>query len=59
MLELRKLSVGDGKDVYQMLQDIPLEENGLQNNVNGLTYEAYQDWLMKKQQESDLSALAS
>ena len=54
MLELRKLSVGDGKDVYQMLQDIPLEENGLQNNVNGLTYEAYQDWLVKKQQESEL-----
>lgn len=27
MLELRKLSVGDGKDVYQMLQDIPLEED--------------------------------
>ena len=57
MLELRKLSVGDGKDVYQMLQDIPLEENGLQNNVNGLTYEAYQDWLVKKQQESELDGI--
>ena len=57
MLELRKLSVGDGKDVYQMLQDIPLEENGLQNNVNGLTYEAYQDWLVNKQQESELDGI--
>ena len=57
MLELRKLSVGDGKDVYQMLQDIPLEENGLQNNVNGLTYEAYQDWLVKKQQEAELDGI--
>ena len=35
MPELRKLSVNDGMDVYQMLQDIPLDENGLQNKVNG------------------------
>ena len=57
MLELRKLSVNDGMDVYQMLQDIPLEENGLQNKVNGLTYEEYQDWLVKKQQESELDGI--
>ena len=39
MPELRKLSVNDGMDVYQMLQDIPLDENGLQNKVNGMTFE--------------------
>ena len=57
MLELRKLSVDDGMDVYQMLQDIPLDENGLQNKVNGLTYEEYKDWLVKKQQESELDGI--
>ena len=57
MLELRKLSVNDGMDVYQMLQDIPLDENGLQNKVNGLTYEEYKDWLVKKQQESELDGI--
>ena len=57
MLELRKLSVNDGMDVYQMLQDIPLDENGLQNKVNGLTYEEYKDWLIKKQQESEMDGI--
>ena len=57
MPELRKLSVDDGMDVYQMLQDIPLDENGLQNKVNGLTYEEYKDWLVKKQQESELDSI--
>ena len=57
MLELRKLSVDDGMDVYRMLQDIPLDENGLQNKVNGLTYEEYKDWLVKKQQESELDGI--
>ena len=57
MLELRKLSVNDGMDVYQMLQDIPLDENGLQNNVNGLSYEEYRNWLVKKAQEAELDGI--
>ena len=51
VLELRKLSVDDGMDVYQMLQDIPLDENGLQNNANGLSYGEYKNWLVKKKQD--------
>ena len=57
MLELRKLSVNDGMDVYQMLQDIPLDENGFQNNVNGLSYEEYKSWLVKKAQEPELDGI--
>ena len=57
MPELRKLSVNDGMDVYQMLQDIPLDENGLQNKVNGMTFEEYKDWLIKKQQESEMDGI--
>ena len=57
MLELRKLSVDDGMDVYQMLQDIPLDENGLQNNANGLSYGEYKNWLVKKKQESELNGV--
>ena len=30
MLELRRLSVDDGPDIYRMLQDIPKEENGFE-----------------------------
>ena len=37
MLELKKLSVDDGFDVYKMLQEIPSEENGLLNKANGFT----------------------
>ena len=37
MLELKRLSVDDGLDIYTMLQEIPAEENGLINKANGLT----------------------
>ena len=53
MLELRKLTVNDGEDIYLMLQDMPKDENGLINNVNGLTYDEYKEWLAKKQIESE------
>lgn len=35
MLELKRLSVDDGLDIYTMLQEIPAEENGLINKANG------------------------
>ena len=40
MLELKRLSVDDGLDIYTMLQEIPAEENGLINKANGLTFDA-------------------
>ena len=49
MFELRKLSADDGTDIYEMLQRIPGEENGLMNKANGLTYDEYKKWLTAKQ----------
>lgn len=53
MLELRKLCADDGTDIYEMLQRIPGEENGLMNKANGLTYDEYKKWLAAKQKASE------
>ena len=50
MIELKKLSVDDGSDIYNLLQDIPIEENGYHNGANGLTYEEFKEWLIRKDQ---------
>ena len=57
MIELKKLSTDDGHDIYDMLQTMPKNENGLINNVNGMTYDEYKEWLLKKQQESEQTGL--
>ena len=57
MTELKKLSVEDGRDIYDMLQTMPKDENGLINNVNGMTWEEYKTWLVKKQQEAEQEGL--
>ena len=38
VIELKRLSCNDGIESYNMLQEIPKEENGLQNKANGLTF---------------------
>lgn len=53
MLELKRLSVDDGLDIYTMLQEIPAEENGLINKANGLTFDEYKEWLIVKQRDSE------
>lgn len=53
MIELRRLSVDDGMDVYIMLQEIPKEENGFINRANGLSFEEYREWLKGKHAESE------
>lgn len=53
MVELKRLSPSDGIEIYDLLQSIPREENGLQNKANGLTYEEYKQWLICKQLESE------
>ena len=52
MIELKKLSAEDGRDIYELLQEIPKEENGFGNNANGMTYEQFREWLVKKEEES-------
>ena len=42
---LKKLSPDDGQDVYNMLQQIPAEENGFVNPAHGMEYIAFQTWL--------------
>ena len=44
--KLRKLSVKDGEDVYNMLQDIDNNENGFINHCRGMDYEHFGNWLM-------------
>ena len=53
MLELKRLSVDDGLDIYTMLQEIPAEEIGLINKANGLTFDEYKEWLIVKQRDSE------
>lgn len=57
MIELKKLSVDDGKDIYNLLQEMPKEENGLINKANGLSFEEFQAWLKAKQIESEQKGL--
>lgn len=45
-LYLKKLSINDGKIIYDMLQKIE-NKNGFNNVVNGMPYEEYKIWLKK------------
>ena len=45
-IELKKLSAGDGIDIYEMLQEIPKDDNGFTNRVNGMNYDAYKQRLI-------------
>ena len=53
MLELRRLSALDGRDVYEMLQTMPADENGFINKAHGMSYEQYKLWLAGKQGEAE------
>lgn len=51
--ELRKLSPDDGRDIYDMLQDFPKDENGFINGCNGKTYDDFKKWLIKSNNVSN------
>ncbi len=51
-LEIRKLCIDDGRDIYEMLQEIPANENGFINPVKGKTFDAYKEWLKKSAESS-------
>ena len=53
VFQLKKISAEDGRDIYDMLQTMPKDENGLINNANGLSYEEFKAWLTAKQKESE------
>lgn len=46
-LTIRKLAIDDAEDIYNMLQEIPADENGFINFANGKTYAEYRLWLKK------------
>ena len=50
MIELKRLSVDMDKDIYDFLQNVPKEENGFNNSANGMTYDEYKEWLIKREQ---------
>ena len=57
MFELKKLSKNAGRDIYELLQLIPKDENGLFNKANGLSFDEYRQWLINKQIESEQKGL--
>jgi predicted acetyltransferase len=58
LVELRQLSVLDGMDIYDMLQELPKEENGFLNSCHGLSYSEYREWLVKSDNTSKGVGLA-
>ncbi len=57
MIEIKKLSANDGHDIYNLLQEMPKEENGLINKANGLSFEEFKEWLKAKKIESEQEGL--
>lgn len=51
--ELRKLTVNDGSDVYDMLQAIPVDENGFINGVNGMSLDEFRTWLVHQAENAE------
>ena len=51
-LEIRKLRIDDGRDIYEMLQELPADENGFINSVQGKTFDGYRNWLRKSVKDS-------
>lgn len=48
MLFLKKLHFSDGIDIYNMLQEIALNDNGFHNKVNGQNYDEFKMWLLNE-----------
>ena len=53
MLEIKKLTVLDGEDIYEMLQEMPYDENGFVNGAHGLSPTDYKAWLEKEAKSSE------
>ncbi|MCL2406874.1 MAG: GNAT family N-acetyltransferase [Defluviitaleaceae bacterium] len=46
-IELKQLLPSDDVDIYEMLQELPKDENGFINGCNGKSYDEYKNWLIK------------
>lgn len=47
-----QLSSDHGSDVYGMLQEIDSNENGFMNEVKGMTFDEYKEWLKRQNEYS-------
>lgn len=56
-IELRKVAVTDGMDIYEMLQELPADENGFINRAAGMSYDEYREWLKGKVQDSEQTGI--
>lgn len=45
---LKKISMNDGREIYDMLQGIETEENGFNNDVKDMPYQDFADWVKKR-----------
>jgi predicted acetyltransferase len=45
--EIKRLSAEDGHDIYEMLQEMPPNENGFVNSNHGRTFDEYGQWLIR------------
>lgn len=48
MIYLKKLSLSDGAEIYNMLQEIGKNENGFHNKIYGVSYDEYENWLRRE-----------
>lgn len=53
MYALKKLTVHDGGDIYEMLQEMPADENGFLNSMAGKPFSEFQGWLEKAAKSSE------
>ncbi len=56
-IELRALAVTDGIDIYEMLQELPADENGYINRAAGMSFDEYKEWLKGKVQEAEQTGI--
>jgi len=47
-IELKKLTIHDGDDVYDFLQTLPADENGFMNPMAGKPREVFDEWLRRQ-----------
>lgn len=48
MIYLSRLSLADGVEIYNMLQEISFIDNGFHNKVCGMSYEQFREWIKRE-----------
>lgn len=57
-LELRKLSIDDGHDVYEMLEEFTPNEVGPNDSMDKKSFDEFKEWLFKSDENSALTDIA-